>query len=96
MPTLQGTTRTPDYDPRLNSSIINFLLSGIDGGFQKGSLPCSDADDSLYSKTITLGQFPLYTNPCRIGTGILSILLGLLGISAVIAGVCKFFIILLD
>ena len=89
MTTHQRTIRTPDYDPRLNSSIINCLLSGIDGEFQKGSLPCSDADDSLHSKRITLGQFPLYTNPCRISFGILSILLGLLGIGAIVAAVCK-------
>ncbi|KAE9546771.1 hypothetical protein FO519_010017 [Halicephalobus sp. NKZ332] len=87
MTTHQETTRTPDYDPGLNSSIINLLLSGIDGGFEKGSLPCSDADDSLYSKTITLGQFPLYTSSCRIGIGIASILFGLLGIGAIVAAV---------
>ena len=84
-----GTAKTPDYDPRLNSSIINFLLSGIDGGYKKGSVLCSDTDDSLYSKTITLGQFPLYTEPCRAGVGIISILLGLLGIGAIVAAVCR-------
>ncbi|KAI1709577.1 hypothetical protein Ddc_13828 [Ditylenchus destructor] len=85
----QGTSKTPDYDPRLNSSFINFLLrSGIDGGYKKGSLLCSsDADEPLYSKTITLGQFPLYTDQSRRCFGVASILLGLLGIGAIVAAV---------
>uniref|UniRef100_A0A914DIB9 Uncharacterized protein n=1 Tax=Acrobeloides nanus TaxID=290746 RepID=A0A914DIB9_9BILA len=86
MTTHQETAKTPDYDPRSNSSIINFLLSGIDGGYKKGSLICSsDADESPYSKTITLGQFPLYTESVRRGFGVVSILLGLLGIGVIVA-----------
>jgi hypothetical protein len=89
MTTHQGTNRTPDYDPRMNSSIINFLLSSLDGGYQKGSLLCSEADESLYSETITLGQFPLYTESYRRGFGVVSILLGLLGIVAIVVAACK-------
>ena len=89
MTTHQGTTRTPDYDPRLNSPIINRLLSCVDGGFIKGSLPCSDTNDCILSKKITLAQFPLYTSSSRIGIGVVSILLGLLGIGAIVAAVCK-------
>ncbi|KAI1701476.1 hypothetical protein DdX_16088 [Ditylenchus destructor] len=84
----QGTSKTPDYDPKRNSSFINFLLrSGIDGGFKKGAVICSsDADESsIYSKTITLAQFPLYSEQSRRGFGIASILLGLLGIAAIVA-----------
>ncbi|KAI6212352.1 hypothetical protein M3Y94_00011200 [Aphelenchoides besseyi] len=76
--------KTPDYDPQANSSIIRYLLRGLDGGYQRTSRPYSDAEESTI---ITLGQFPLWSESARVKIGISSTLFGLLGIGAVVLGV---------
>ncbi|KAI1703387.1 hypothetical protein DdX_14926 [Ditylenchus destructor] len=87
MITHQGTRKTPDYDPKRNPFLVRFFLRfGLDGGYRKGSLICSsEADEPLYSKTITLAEFPLISEQKRRGFGVASILLGLLGIAAIVA-----------
>lgn len=90
----QNKNRTPDYDPRKNSSFINFLLrSGIDGGYQKDVLPCSEAEDSLFSNEISLGQFPLFPEKYRKIASFVSVLFALLTIGAVLLAICRFLVL---
>ncbi|CAI4229661.1 unnamed protein product [Auanema sp. JU1783] len=82
------TERTPDYDTRNNSRLINFLLSGIDGGFVKKAPLCSPDDYStLTTKSAALGQFPLFNRKFSIVNGIISVLCGGVGVYSIVSSI---------